>query len=207
MNSGATTERVYDALKRHLQSGGIAPGDKLDPARFAEELHSSVTPVRDALHRLVGERLVETRLSEGFHQPRATEPGLRDLYSWNLAMLRSVIAAWPRTGPLSAANDLPVDIERATPHFFERCAERSGNVEMAATVAGMNDRLATARVAERQRFGDLESELRALALAADTGTPREVARQIQAYHRRRLRAVPEIVHLMYRGGHPQTLFE
>lgn len=206
MNSGATTERVYDALKRHLLSGSVPPGEKLDPAHFAEDLHSSVTPVRDALHRLVGERLVETRLSEGFYQPRATEPGLRDLYNWNLAFLRSIVAAWPKGIILAPANDLPIDLLRATPHFFDRCAERTGNIEMVATMAASNDRLATARVAERQRIADLEGELRAMASAADKGTGRDLLQLLVAYHRRRLRAVPEIVHTLYRAR-PQTLFQ
>ena len=112
MNAGATADRVYEAIKRLLLSGEILPGDRLDPARFADQFHSSKTPVRDALHRLSGERLVDTRPGEGFHMPMVTEPGLRDLYIWNASLLRLMLAVWPRDAAERAPTDLPVDRAR-----------------------------------------------------------------------------------------------
>ena len=64
-----------------------APGDRLEPALLSEELNASVTPVRDALHRLTGERLVEAPRHEGFRTPMMTETPLRQLYSWHLDLL------------------------------------------------------------------------------------------------------------------------
>lgn len=45
MNAGTTAARVYDALKALLLSGTVIPGGHLEPARLAENLASSVTPV------------------------------------------------------------------------------------------------------------------------------------------------------------------
>ncbi|MGK4455738.1 GntR family transcriptional regulator, partial [Klebsiella pneumoniae] len=59
MNSGPTAERVHEALKRRIMGREFRPGDRLDPAVLAAPLSSSVTPVRDALHLLTGEGLVE----------------------------------------------------------------------------------------------------------------------------------------------------
>jgi hypothetical protein len=197
VNPGITSERVYDALKRHIASGDILPGDRLEPALFAERFNSSVTPVRDALHRLAGERLVEMRTSEGFHVPLISEPGLRDLYRWNADLIRIVVRDWPSQKPAVSADDLPVDIGRATRAFFDLFAAGTSNREHASQIALANDRLATARAAERQVLADLEIELRAMAVAFDSATTAALLKLVVAYHRRRLQATPAIVRALY----------
>jgi DNA-binding GntR family transcriptional regulator len=52
------SEFVYRKVRRALQSGRYAPGQRIDPARVATEFNTSATPVRFALYRLVGEGLV-----------------------------------------------------------------------------------------------------------------------------------------------------
>lgn len=198
MNPGVTSERVYDALKRHIASGDLAPGDKLEPAQFAERFNSSITPIRDALHRLAGERLVDMRASEGFYLPLISEPGLRDLYQWNADLVRMVVRAWTGGKPAVRADALPVDIGHATMAFFELFAAASFNREHALQIGRANDRLATARVAERLVLTELESELRDLAVAFDAATTGELLKRIAAYHRRRLQATPAIVRALYR---------
>ena len=98
MNPGVTAERVYEGLKRLLLSGDHVPGERIELARFAEELASSVTPVRDALHRLAGERLIEMRTGDGFHLPMVTESALRALYAWTGDLARLAVRASP-AGP------------------------------------------------------------------------------------------------------------
>jgi DNA-binding GntR family transcriptional regulator len=88
VNAGPTSERVYAALKRLILARRFRPGEKLDPGRLADALGSSVTPVRDALHLLTGEGLVEMRTSDGYAIPLIDEPGLRDLYRWSAAVLQ-----------------------------------------------------------------------------------------------------------------------
>lgn len=197
MNPGATSERVFDALKRDILSGNVAPGQKLEPAALAERVNSSVTPVRDALHRLAGEGLVEMRASDGFHLPFVTEPGLRDLYSWNAELLRMLVHAWPKRRAPIKADALPADIGRATATFFELFAGSSSNREHVHQVEIANDRLATARIAERRAFPNLEAELRAMAAAFDNDGPADLLKLVAAYHRRRLRATPAIVRALY----------
>lgn len=74
--------RAYTSIKMSLQVGRFLPGERIDPATLAQEFGASPTPVRLALHRLVGEGLLEDCSREGFHLPRLTEAGLRDLYDW-----------------------------------------------------------------------------------------------------------------------------
>lgn len=198
MSSGVTAERVYEALKRHLLSGAMLPGEKLEPAKFADDLSSSVTPVRDALHRLTGERLVETRTSDGFHLPLVTEPGLRDLYAWNAGLVRLVARSWRRgaTSP-APASELPVDLARATRNFFDLFALRSANPEHRQQIASSSDRLTAARQAEGRVLSGLEDELRTLAETFDRAPSGRLLQQVDAYHRRRYRAVPAIVRALY----------
>lgn len=198
MNPGATSERVFDALKHDILSGELPPGTKLEPAALADRLNSSVTPVRDALHRLAGALLVEMRASEGFYLPFVTEPGLRDLYAWNADLVRTLVRAWPnRRAPLKA-DALPADIGRATAAFFELFVGRADNREHVYQMGFANDRLARARVAERRVFDDLEAELRELAMAFDNATNGELLKRVAAYHRRRLHATAAIVRALYR---------
>jgi tetratricopeptide (TPR) repeat protein len=83
-----TFERVYAAIKEQLRRGLHRPGDRLEPALLSEQHNASVTPVRDALHRLTGERLVEAPRHEGFRVPVITEGTLRHLYAWHRDLLR-----------------------------------------------------------------------------------------------------------------------
>lgn len=197
MSSGVTSERVYDALKRRLLSGAHLPGERLEPARFAEELASSVTPVRDALNRLVGERLVETRASDGFRLPLVTEAHLRDLYRWNAAVIALATQAWTGTGAAHRADALAIDAPRAAAMLFALIGQRSSNPEHAVHLASCNDRLAAIRVAECSALRDGEAELRAMAIAFDHEPPSTLLKLARAYHRRRIAAAPDIVRVRY----------
>ncbi|MDO7843589.1 GntR family transcriptional regulator [Sphingomonas immobilis] len=197
--AGATSERVYDALKQRILSGEILPGERLEPAAFAEQLNSSVTPVRDALHRLEGERLVDTRASEGFHLRMVSEPALRDLYAWNAQLLRLTARAWPDRPAAHKADTLPIDLQRAIRAFFDLFAARSDNSEHGEQLDNINDRLASARVAEARVFDGLEAELRGLALLFDHEGTTALLKGVDRYHRRRLAATPAIVRALYRA--------
>ena len=87
MTPPGTFERVYVAIRQRLREGLYRPGERLEPAVLSDELNASVTPVRDALHRLTGERLVEAPRHEGFRTPMMTESLLRHLYGWHLDLL------------------------------------------------------------------------------------------------------------------------
>ena len=69
MSPGPTFDRVYFALKEQLTSGRHPPGAHLEPSVLGDELCSSITPIRDALHRLVGEKQQEGADRRGEDQP------------------------------------------------------------------------------------------------------------------------------------------
>jgi DNA-binding transcriptional MocR family regulator len=200
MNAGTTAERVYDDLKRTLLAGTIGPGERLEPAHLASDLSSSTTPVRDALHRLVGERLVEMRPSIGFHLPIITESSLRDLYAWHedlatLALRRRVTLARSGLGEASASVD-PTEARS----IFEAIAQQSDSSELLAQTGAIGDRLAIARVVEREVFDRHDDELAQLWAAVKTSGA-DARALVVAYHRRRRRSLPLLIKAIY-GGRP-----
>lgn len=202
MNSGATAERVHEALKRRIMGLEFRPGDRLDPAVLAGPLASSVTPVRDALHLLTGEGLVETRTSGGFHLPALDEPALKDLYDWSAELLALAIRRWPRsetaaTSPGSGQDDR--SIADRTAALFLSVARRSPNGEHHGAVDRLNARLHAVRTVESQVLDQVDEELGAVALAAAEDARDTLRRLSTSYHRRRRRAAADIVRAVYRA--------
>jgi len=193
MNPGATSQRVYRDLKQRLLAGHFKPGERLEPAHLGEELSSSATPVRDSLHLLAGEGLVETALSDGFHVARVDAPALEDLYRWTTEVL-SVVAR--SVDPFEAA--LPGgDYPDAVARLFADFSLRSRNSEHARAVAALNDRLHAVRRAESELLSDWPEELAGLSRHLGDGA-RTASAAIAGYHRRRIRLASEIVRCRYR---------
>lgn len=189
-----TGERVYLSIKTFLLSESpLRPGERIDVADLSRRFGASATPVRGALHRLVGERLLTALPGEGFLVPRMTEPDLADLYQWNAALLinaaRSTGEELVPLGPPSS-EDGPIT---ALEMLFAGLAARSGNVEVEWAVAGASDRLHRCRCAELRLIPEFEAETQDLHALAATGAAGAMRQAIVAYHRRRLRLVPAIV--------------
>lgn len=195
MSPGLTMERVYDALKTHLMSGALLPRQRLDPARLAVELNTSTTPVRDALHRLMGERLVEGWPHEGFHVPAVSESRLRNLYTWNQTLLVTCLKLRAATNAApteqTRGTDAP-DIPHAVAQLFAGLAHRAGNEEWDAAIINTGNRLHAVRHAEAHVFDDLEPEFESLSAASHTLQGAPLHQAIARYHRRRIRKVAEI---------------
>ena len=197
MSPGPTFDRVYLALKEELTSGKFRPGDHLEPTVIGDHLNASITPVRDALHRLVGERIVEAPRNDGFRVPSPTEAELRDLYGWNQDLLD--LALRRRTPPsagaaLHAAQPSPASTGTSTTaDLFRRIAHRSGNPEHEAAVENLSDRLAATRIVEGRLFGNLAQELETLHDLLAREDLASLRRALATYHRRRQRSAPELL--------------
>ena len=201
MNAGPTVERVHDLLRARILSREFRPGDRLDPAVLAAPLSASVTPVRDALHLLTGEGLVETRTSGGFHVPALDEPGLKDLYDWSAELLVLAIRSWPK---IVFARPVGRDIADSpvadrVGHIFREIARQSSNREHVLAIGRLNARLHAVRTVEPLVLDQTDEELAAIEAAA-TGAERDALRRlVTAYHRRRRRLAAEIVRSVYRS--------
>ena len=192
MSPGPTFDRVYAALKEQLLSGRWAPGTHLEPASLGEDLVASITPVRDALHRLVGERLVEAPRHDGFWVPSPTEGELRDLYEWNGDLLAWTLRLRRRIWSMPhECSEAPTPPE--APMLFLEIARMARYAELERAVAVCNDRLAAYRAAEAEVFGDVAGELASLHLCLLKADPARLRREIATYHKRRQRAVPALL--------------
>lgn len=200
MNSGVTSERVYAALKQQILSGAMRPGAKLEPVGIAQDLMSSVTPVRDALHRLIGEQLVESHSGEGFRLPHITEPNLEDLYAWNGEILLLALRSGDRPAAALPERDREdrLAIAYETAALFAHIASGSRNGEHRPAVEAAGDRLQLARRVEIRLFDDLRAELDTIRDAVEGGAIIELRRLLARYHRRRQRATAMIVRSIYR---------
>ncbi len=199
MNAGPTSGRIYLDLHELVTSRETAPGIRLDPAILAKQLNASTTPVREALNRLVGERLVETRTSTGYHLPLLDEPALKDLIGWSadilsLALRRAAGLAAPIELPRQSPMDYPDRIAAA----FSAIVNASGQAEYIAAISQANARLHAVRLGEPDIFDDLDSEFERLDAAAQSNHAEDLRKFVTSYHRRRLKVAAELLRRRYR---------
>jgi len=199
MNAGATTGRVHDAVRRMIQTRGLRPGARLDPAVLADRLATSVTPVREALNQLCGAGLVDARPGGGFHVPMIDAPALADLYRWNEDVIGIILRSAAGALVLDAGeHEHAGDIAGATAALAERLARASGNEEHVRAVRDINARLHAVRLVEADLLADTAEELALLSAVADRGDGAALRIGWRHYHRRRQRLVAKIVRALLR---------
>jgi len=103
-NGVSVREKTYEHLKSNIFSGRFAPGERLAEEHLAEELGVSRTPVREALHKLEQDGLIEPLESRGFCIPRDSSEEIEDLFE-----LRTVLEGYT----------LKIICERITPEQIE----------------------------------------------------------------------------------------
>ncbi len=188
MSPGATMERVYHELKARIMRGDYSPGLRLDPVQLARTLSASATPVRDALHRLSGERLVDSWHQEGFRQPLMSEAELGDLYAWSASLLILALAGKEEAplvaGPAYGGTD-PRDYPEEVAAVLRAIGWRSPNRELRHAVANMVDRSQIVRVAELHVDPNCRSDVAAIDEDLRFGRWSALRAKITRFHRRR----------------------
>jgi hypothetical protein len=194
MSPGPTFERVYQSLKEQLRSGRYPPGTHLEPRALTDELCSSITPIRDALHRLVGERIVEAPRNDGFRAPILTELALRELYGWQADLVRMAVARGRTKRSVSPEPTGQMFRIAATSaaDLFLAVGAASGDTELATALTNCWERLGPVTMLEKRFITDLGEELEELRMLSSS-MPQSVRPAIASYVRRRNRAVPQLV--------------
>lgn len=85
-SSSTLGTEVYDTLLDTLMEGGLLPGDRLVMDRLAEEMNVSRTPVRDALHRLHREGVIEPARGRGYVVREPSARDTSDFYTARMAV-------------------------------------------------------------------------------------------------------------------------
>lgn len=88
-NGTSVREKTYEYLKSGIFSGRFTSGERLTEEHLAEELGVSRTPVREALHKLEQDGLIEPLESRGFCIPRDSAEEIEDLFE-----LRTVLEGY-----------------------------------------------------------------------------------------------------------------
>jgi len=200
MTPPGTFERVYSAIRQRLREGVYRPGDRLEPAALSDDLNASVTPVRDALHRLTGEGMVEAPRQEGFRAPMLTEALLRHLYGWHLDLLLLAVIKRQTEAPgeevvANGAGD-PLYLRRNA--LFLALARTAGNPEHVAALERLIHRLEPVQRLEHHFLDETEDETNEIIRALQLGDRKALRRGLVRYHRRRLRIIPDLLSSMLR---------
>ncbi len=85
--------RIYEHLREQLLNGEISPRQHLIEAKIAEELGTSRTPVREALHSLELEGLIESIPRVGYVVKSISEQEVEEICEMRMA-IEGVAARW-----------------------------------------------------------------------------------------------------------------
>lgn len=193
---------LYKQIRRALRSGRYLPGQRIDPATIAAEHHTSPTPVRFALHRLVGEGLIADHARAGLHVPLPTEVALRDRYDWmqRLLLMACDIGQDGKEPDTFAAESAVGDgLVKRTWQLFDAIARASGHRSLYEASTQANDRLAPVRHAKPGLIDGAAEELAVLERHWRQRDLPALRIAVSEYHEIRKRQVPRIVAALSNG--------
>lgn len=151
--SGPLGERVYSYLRSAILSGGIHPTEHLVEEVIARELGVSRTPVREALHKLEREGLIEHFQNRGFAVPVETESQIAEIFE-----IRSILEGYIlRIACEHATNDLLSELKSLL-REAERCLAESRIEELHRLNTLFHDRILQ-QVPGRARLKGLVKDL------------------------------------------------
>jgi DNA-binding GntR family transcriptional regulator len=193
-----TQDRIYRGLKTDYLAGLFQSGERLDLQAISDRHRASKTPVREAIHKLMGERLVEPDPQGGFRVALPSAKHLIQIYAWNAHLLVGMVQGikashlsllLDRLGGLESVDD-PLRIASRTAAIFLAIAEASGNGEAIMAIAQINDRLLCVRIAgvdtSQKGMTDALRELRTMTNVHVNDINKSLRRRIEAYHDRRI---------------------
>lgn len=195
--------KLYGTVRDGLLEPSPWPDGRISPLQLADGSKVSVTPVREVLFRLVGERLVALRPDGGFAEVELDASALADLHAWNghhlLAALHTL--SENRVALLldrlsRAAPRRHVDAVDRLERLFVAIANATGNSEFVFQVQSANDRLRRARLIEERIFDDTGRELASMVRRVVFDAKANVRRRIHAYHRRRIEHAGQIAAIL-----------
>lgn len=189
-----TQERVYYSLKAEYLAGALRPGIPLELQDLADKLRVSKTPLREAVYRLLGERLLERQPGGGFILTPLRHDQLADLYRWNNTLVLEIVRHIPAdrlrrmlsTLSIAPGAENSVELALFTGRIFLALASQLESQAAVETIIGLNERLHYARIGEAASVRDALREQRTLLDADARDLVRAFRRRVDSYHRRRI---------------------
>lgn len=189
-----TADYIYRRIRHEIVGGAFAPGAMLKLTRLTDQFGASATPVRDALHRLVGERLVVLLPGGGFRVRPLDADLLAGLYRWHGHLIQITLE---RPLPESARKGLgalkhealePGQVAAASERLFGILASVPQNEELEQAVAAASHALARARALEHRLLPDVVGEFSQLLATIDRAPIGAARRAMARYHQERARS-------------------
>jgi hypothetical protein len=188
-----TADRVYRDLKRQIMLGHFKPEASIGLTTIAQEFGTSISPVRDALQRLVGERLVDIQGGGGFAIPAMNRWSVHQLYSWHADLVRLAVKNMARPEKIepfpgvegSDQASRRHSIADLTAHLFALIGASSANTEHHAAIELAAARLHSLRLKESV-LPKLDVELESLWNVTRSANKNAIRLAMWHYHRRRL---------------------
>jgi hypothetical protein len=187
------SERAYASLKFDLVEGRL-PAGRINIGQLADRYGMSATPIREAMLRLVGESLLEMPAEGGFEIRELDEAAVRHLYALSQYMMLTAVSCRSR---VPVDHDLKeATVSGAPPPIellFDSLAKGTQNAFLVIFVRNLNDQMRRIRRAEEGKLSGLGREFSALLRQIEHENRQSIRRSVIAYHRRRLRKLPEIM--------------
>jgi len=193
-----TADRIQRELKLNIIDGRFPPGAVLGLQLIAGMFGTSISPVRDALNRLVGERIVELQPGGGFAVPIFDSRKAYNIYSWHADIAKAIVKVMDSLDQIGSppaflgeGRSEPVAIAGATAEFFNALASCSPNPEHQVAIEILGERLHILRLHEGMLSRQAE-ELGSLWKLARSGNRNATRVAMWHYHRKRLLRASEI---------------
>jgi len=157
-------ERVYSYLRSAILSGNILPEGRLVEEVVARELGVSRTPVREALHKLEREGLIEHFPNRGFVVTRETESQVAEIFE-----IRSILEGYILRIACESATDEFLSDLKSLLKKAERCLAGSKIEELHRFNTLFHDRIIQ-QVSGMERLKGLVKDLREYVLRYRSAT-------------------------------------
>jgi DNA-binding GntR family transcriptional regulator len=186
--SGNQSEHAYQELKAGILAGDLKSGTRLVEAQLAEDLNVSRTPVREALRRLVAERIVSRNQDGSLIVHQATSREIEELYlirevldglaarlaAYRVSERDVAVAEYTIESLAGKGGDAATDAIGANIQFHDILYEAARNERLQQMGADLRDfvRLFSREpLAETKRNEEIADEHRAILEALRKGDP------------------------------------
>ena len=165
-NPRLSSPAIYARLRQMILEAELEPGVRVTETELATQFRVSRTPIREALHRLEVDGLLEIRAKQGCFIRPVDVDKIENYYAVRIALetmaielacthmpveaLKKLVATWSPENLPPAGSDIS-DIKKAEEAFHVTLAEHSGNSVLADYLREVNDHI---RVVRRLAFLD-----------------------------------------------------
>lgn len=206
-NFSAATRKVYDYLYSEIIDNRLKPGTALSEVEISKSLHSSRSPVREAMMALENEGFVRRYPGRGCFVREITMRDVAEIFELRIILENAALARSYQYIDLDALERVEAEIRHISPdsttkeyvrldrQFHELITDNCGNERLMSflhTLSGQIEWVRRLATAKPQRFDQFRQEHLALIDALKREDV-ELAQRLLTEHIRNVQASTEIV--------------